>query len=377
MSSAEYGESRLIQCPRCGRPTDRLVSGICLSCFLETASILRVPKMQVAVCPICLRYRDANKWRSGEFDLGSTIATAARDRLIRKLKMTEEALEAGDAGTRPVISDVRIRDVRLSRDRAVVESVAVIDGLAGPGKTMEVAFSVAARLRTSACRACQLRQADYYACILQVRAEGRIPEEAELKLIDQIVDRASAFEQPGRYVSKIVDRKEGRDLYLPSAAFGRDLAKQATSQLGGTLKETRKLVGVDRSSSKKLYRITILLRLPSLRVGDIAELNGKLFAVLRNSNQGTALLDLEGNAFIHERRSGDLKLASRREEVGEALVLEVRPDGIQILDPRSNQAIDIMGQKVDARVGQTVTVIWRDGVAYLAPRVDREVTRGA
>ncbi len=63
-------------------------------------------------------------------------------------------------------------------------------------------------------------------------------------------------------------------------------------QYGGYLKESSKLVGIDRMSSKRIFKSFISLRLPKYRVGDILLAKEDVFKVTSIGGDGISLYDI-------------------------------------------------------------------------------------
>ncbi|MBN2453916.1 hypothetical protein JXB11_00045 [Candidatus Woesearchaeota archaeon] len=93
----------------------------------------------------------------------------------------------------------------------------------------------------------------YYEAILQVRDA---PEEV-YKAVAKAIDAAA---RKGVFVSKVEKSKNGLDYYLSSKRFAVNLGKQLKKRFRGQVKLSRKLYGRDRSTSKTLYRVTVLYR---------------------------------------------------------------------------------------------------------------------
>ncbi|MBU7004717.1 MAG: hypothetical protein HXS50_04065 [Theionarchaea archaeon] len=355
------------QCPRCGRMVSDPISGICRSCFLETREILSLPRLRLKVCGNCLRYRDGTGWSGGGDDMPSILGEAAANLVSRKARFADELAQMGLR-----ISAIDADRVQVTKDAVLLEATAKIEGM---GEPLEVKLAPRISLERITCRICQLRDSEFYACLLQIRASGRIPDPQELNSAEGLVREKAQTSGPNSmdYISRVVDRREGRDIYLGSPGLGRAAAKEIVRQMGGTLGETRKLVGVERGSGKRQFRFTLLIRLPELRVGDITEHRGTYHAVLHQSGSRTTLLDLEGNTLTFEGGRGDeLPVVSRREQLGEALVTEARPDGIQILDPKSNETFDAEKPPWGVGAGDSIRVFWVDGVPRPAPRIEGE-----
>jgi NMD protein affecting ribosome stability and mRNA decay len=342
-----------------------LVSGRCPDCLLETKEVIRVAKMQLNVCPDCLRFKHGTTWKEGGADISQAATQAAREYLPEKIRLVHHEGEAW----KPEIVDLRVSNAVVSKGRATLDVVVTLEGTRPDGKKREVHLSPTAALNQDMCRTCQLRRGGYVACVLQLRAQGRNLEDDELTYVtEQILEMSDLSDSPMAYVADIRDMKEGRDFHLGSTSAGREMAKQIVSQRGGTIRESRKLTGVEKGSGKKLYRFTLLLRLPLLRPGDVTEHMGQLYSVLQTNGFKTTVVGLDGTSLsLKEGRAADLPLVSRRESVGKALVLEVRPDGIQILDPRSNATFDRDEKPEGVRVGGTIGVIWRDDVPEPVP----------
>lgn len=93
---------------------------------------------------------------------------------------------------------------------------------------------------------------DYYEAILQIRP-------AKEEVINYVYE---LLKQNNIRISKIVESKNGIDLYLDNQKFTRGtLAKQLKKRFKGELKITRSLYGVNRNTSRLVYRGTVLFRL--------------------------------------------------------------------------------------------------------------------
>ncbi len=356
--SPPEGRRSEVQCPRCGRPAHRLIRGKCPECLLETEDLLNIKDIEIEICKRCLRYKHRSEWRREGVRLLPVAYAAARELLPPKIKVRRPGN----------LADLRLERPRISGKKLKMDVVAAITGL-DEDEQRTVRDRVSIPLNFSICRVCELKESPFYASIVQLRGESRPLEEDEIEAVSEVVINKSI---PNRfdsldYLSRITDVNEGRNFYFGSLSMGREVAKEIASRWGGRPKETRKLVGVDKGSGKKQYRSTILVRLPKLRAGDIAKHNGRFYRVIGHSGSKTYLSGNEENIVVDRRRHPELELVTTHEEVGQALVLEVRPDGIQILDPRSNRPFDFNSKPPGARVGEKVEVFWIHDTPQLAP----------
>ena len=91
----------------------------------------------------------------------------------------------------------------------------------------------------------------YYEAILQLRPRN-------LALIKLTLD----YIKDGNFlISKEIDKKFGLDLYLNNKKGAVNIARKLKKMFKGEIKLSRKLYSVDRMTSKRLWRVTVLFRL--------------------------------------------------------------------------------------------------------------------
>jgi len=362
--SQENSKTSEVRCPSCGRKVEALIRGRCPTCFLEQEGLVSLPKLHVTLCRDCLSYKSSGSWRPGGGEASETIRMAVEEQLSGRVKVAEPLRLLSLRVGRPVIT----------KNRANAEVYIRIGGLQGSSEEREVALQSKVALEKVLCRVCQLKRSDYFSCIVQLRAEGRPLEAEEVEWATEMVHRRARLASPNSmdYLSRIADRKEGRDFYLGSASLGRFLARQMVSERGGVIRESKRMIGVERGSGRQLYKFTLLVRLPHLRPGDVTLHRDIFYTILHHSGSRATMMDAEGKSVTLEREKADLPLVARREEVEDALVLEVRPDGIQILDPRSNTTFDMSERPPGVRVGGTIRVFWFEGIPRYVPEISDE-----
>jgi len=93
---------------------------------------------------------------------------------------------------------------------------------------------------------------DYYEAIIQIRPYDKKVMDFIKKEID---NRESVF------VSNIVEKKFGIDIYISSQRFAQRIGKKLKEKFNGELKVSRTLHGKDRQKGKLIYRVTVCFRL--------------------------------------------------------------------------------------------------------------------
>mgnify|MGYP001609809081 CR=1 FL=1 len=91
----------------------------------------------------------------------------------------------------------------------------------------------------------------YYEAIFQLR-----PKNLEvLEIVKKYIEQDKAL------ISKEIHKKFGVDLYLNKKKAAVHIARKLKKRYKGETKISKSLYGVDRMTSKRVYRVTVLFRL--------------------------------------------------------------------------------------------------------------------
>jgi len=93
--------------------------------------------------------------------------------------------------------------------------------------------------------------------------------------------------------------KTGIDLYVTSNKFLQIMGKELQQKFGGEVKLSKKLHSVSKNTSKKLYRGTVLFRMPNFKKGDTISYKGQGAVVV--SIEKKILLRLESGKKVSLR----------------------------------------------------------------------------
>ena len=245
-------------CPKCGKQTDEFFDSMCKDCFKRGITLLAPESLElsVSVCPHCGGFFKGKERTSIE----PAVETAVR-KAIRKKYGSEAPVE---------IAGLRVELAENKRGAHVSIAVkAEINGV-----DIEETGEFTAALKRAICDRCSRIAGGYYAAIVQIRAEVRIPTDEELALAENIA-HASLGESD--FVSKEQMLKEGRDIYVSSAEFGRRISRAIVKELGGSFSESKKLYG--RKDGRDIYRVTFLVRLPGFKQGEVVKIGNKKILV--------------------------------------------------------------------------------------------------
>jgi len=245
-------------CPKCGKQTDELFDSLCEDCFREGVRLLESEHLEVSLsmCAHCGGYLKGKE--------RTTIEAVVEDS-VRK-----EVRKKFGFGCAVRITGLRTElDEKERKARVFLTAKAEINGL-----EIEEGAEVAVSLKRETCERCSRIAGGYYAGIVQIRAEGRIPTDDELAMAEEIAYLSLDEED---FVSKVQILKEGLDIYVSSMEYGRRISRGLVKKLGGGFSESRKLYG--RKDGREIYRVSFSVRLPPFKEGEAVALNDKVISV--------------------------------------------------------------------------------------------------
>ncbi len=341
-------------CVACGKAEKELISGLCKQCFSrEKVRVFLGERARGRVCRNCFAIYNKG-WKSFKGSLEEAVAeaalAAAEDNIyVENLEEPEVGLEV-------------LKIIYTSpRDYLVTLNLVAKSEVQGIEKSFEVKVPV----KLSLCPNCQRSVSRYYEAIVQLRGlKEKSPEER--KEVKAALEEAILAQKDSKaFISELKESKEGYDFYIGSAKAARKAVNIVRTKFGGSLKESPKLYGRDKSG-KELYRITYLLRLPGFSVGDIIEDKGKLYQITGLKGNSITLFDLE------QRRSSGTTLAkieksrivAKSDDYIKAIVTEVINQEIQLLDMQEYKTFYLRFD-IPLKVSSEVNVVKLDDIYYL------------
>jgi nonsense-mediated mRNA decay protein 3 len=283
--------SKLV-CPSCGREVGKeaSVAGLCPDCYVERYGVARLPgAVKYVFCVECGSYRYQGGWNEGLGDPEETMKEYLRITLTSKLKPSEGVDEAW------------VEDVELSRPfegPGVYEAYVDVRGLARQGKVeLRDRAVVRVEAQASVCPVCSSRLTGRgYEAEIKVRgARGPLSEEAR-RQVERII-RSVAERGVGRYVVKLEEEDGGINVYLADQQAARMLASKLKAALAGEVIESFKLVG-RKPSGKRKGRLTISVRVPDFKPGDVIMVEGKPHLFLSLTRSGILAVDLRSGREV-------------------------------------------------------------------------------
>ncbi len=331
-------------CVECGAegPT---YGGVCPKCFAKKHPLVEPPAtLDLPRCKTCGRFHFRSGWSETDLDLAIAQVLAEQVKALppfTKVHFTAEPRREDEANYFLTVKATgRYED---------------LEQLQG--------FHSRLRIKPSVCDLCQKRAGRYFEGILQVRGDGRDLTPKEMRAVRTMVlariDRGR--ESGGDFLSKVEEVHGGLDFYVSTNALGLRLAKEIADAMGGVVASSPKLYG--QREGKELYRVTSLVRLPAVRVGDVVRHKGVLAEVLERKGF-VSLRDLTSGE-IRRYKAKDLRGLKRVD--AERLSAEIRVDDAGhavAVHPESGaeRRIDLRGKKVPRRA----EVLWMQDGAYVS-----------
>ncbi len=303
-------------CVKCGAlesESNPIVNGLCLRCLAEERDLARIEgTIHIVVCPICSSYFYANKWNPGLGDPEETIEWLAERLIEQKLKPLEPAEDV-------TLSDIEIRKSKGGKYEAIIKYVAIVRG-----HEVEQSKIVKLRVDKRPCPKCLRKSGKDYDATIQIRSEGKLTSE-DMDAVGEVLMKYDI----GDELVEVIERREGVDLLIDSKEFARRVSKALYHRLGAKIINSQSVVGQTRSG-KLRTRLTISVRLPAIRKGEVFLLDGEPFVfegVIGAKFTSTSLRDgrrlrIPIDAWWNMRKGGRLRYAKEiRGEIAEVVSL--------------------------------------------------------
>ncbi|MEF8779650.1 MAG: 60S ribosomal export protein NMD3 [Haloferacaceae archaeon] len=348
-------------CPRCGgavepreeplpgQPRDRDAK-LCDDCYFEDFDLVDAPdRIELQVCSGCGAVRRGNRW----------VDVGARD-------YTDVAI---DAVTEELGVHVNARDVQWGVEPEQVDETTIrmhcqFSGVVR-GSLREESVTVPVKIGRGTCTRCGRIAGGYYASVVQLRADGRVPSGEETARAVEIAESyVGAREETGSrdaFVTEVAETDDGVDIKLSTNQLGRGVSDRIVEELGGTVEDHATLVTED-GDGNEVYRVTFAVRLPRYRPGEVIDVDGAgpvLVRSVRGNLKGVRLTT--GERYEADHADGDAPDAERlgtREDGQETTVVTVEDEhAVQVLDPETYEAKTVARPDYVPADAETVEVL--------------------
>jgi len=377
-------------CYRCGISESEggpLIDGLCQVCYRKENPVLLInEEINTELCQNCGSYKRRGVWVDPKtYELEELIFEVADNALLEEL----EDSFSDKIGEYEVVSPEELEMIdELPVGRAAVSFEPVDFHVEYFPAIITYEVRVKARIhelqrelhderkhvtvyvRQTVCPRCSKFLGGYFEAILQVRAEDRPLSEEERKaigeLVEEKVDEIMRRDRMG-FIQDTIEKEEGLDFYMGSTSSARKLAQAIKERFGGTISEAYELVGVDRQTSREVYRTSVSIRIPKFRRGDIVtDRRGNVYEVERVDGKGLSLRNL--STWESEHR--DWKTVKREgidtveHEGSEAMVTSLSPEEVQLMDMETYETYELERPPMGLSEGEVYRMVHVRGRKY-------------
>ncbi|WP_252701344.1 60S ribosomal export protein NMD3 [Natronosalvus vescus] len=335
-------------CPRCGDPVpdrreddDAAVDplrpsaevDLCDSCYFDDFEFIDAPdRIDVRVCAQCGAVHRGRRW----------VDVGAQDYTDVAIEEVSEALavhvDVDDVAWQVEPEEVGPNTVRMhSYFTGIVR-----------GTPVEEQVMVPVKIARQTCTRCGRIAGDYYASIVQIRAEDRTPTTEEIErakvIAEDIVADMEATGDRNAFITETTETDDGLNMRVSTNKIGKKIANKMVEEFGGTVNDAETLVTEDEDGNG-VYRVTFAVRLPPYVPGDVIDLayddGGPVLVSSAHGNlKGIRLTTGERyEASYEEGNAPDARKLGEHDDAVETTVVTVEDErSIQVLDPETFQA---------------------------------------
>jgi len=381
-------------CYRCGISEEEggpLIEGLCQVCYRKENPVLLIgDEINTELCQNCGSYKKRGSWVDPRsYELEELIFEVAENALLEALEESfsekiqeyevvspEELEEIGELPVGRALVAFEPIDFHIEHFPAII-----VYEVRVKAKTHELQRelhderkTVTVYVRQTVCPRCQKFLGGYFEAILQVRAEGRPLSEGERraieKLVEEKVDEIMRKDRMG-FIQDTIEKDEGLDFYMGSTSAARKVAQAIRERFGGTISEAYELVGLDRQTSREVYRTSVSVRIPKFRRGDVVvDKKGNVYEVERVDGKGLTLKNLEN----WEGKHFDWKTVKREgieaveHERSKAMVTSLTPSEVQLMDMESYETYELNRPPFKVKEGEVYRMVEVKGRRYFLGR---------
>jgi nonsense-mediated mRNA decay protein 3 len=335
-----------LQCIVCGKD-EVFLKNLCKDCFTLKHKFLKIKdKISLTICFYCSTVRIKKSW----------IEYSSKEEAIKAtvVSFIEADGEATDLETDVALRFLDDHNVHVDINASFNEE----------GERVNETMSTFVNINDGVFDNCSRAVGNYYEAIIQIRASGRpLFEDEKEEVISEVV--STVGEEGGKdssvFITKVEELKKGIDFYLSSTSTSLGLMKKLAKKYGAITKQTSKLVG--RKEGRDVYRTTFLVRLPNWRPGDVVNIGGRYHVVQKMDHSKLNALDLQtrSTATFKSNQLKKVKVYRKEDVTFNAVVVSRFKDEISLLDPvtMETKVVLVPGSYADMDPEATEVTVYR------------------
>jgi len=344
-------------CVECGEEKEIYKNGVCLQCFLKENKFTEGPdEIDLPVCAHCSSYKYKSLWTSDLLD----------DVLRRIIKSTFK-----------ISPELKKIDINTDCDNKEpnMECKVYISGKIGRQEITEE-HDLLIHIKKTVCDVCSKRFGGYHEAILQIRADKRNLSEEEMDNIALIVEtHIQNMHAKGNrtvFVTDLAEEHGGIDFYLSDKTAAQTIIKKIQQDYGGSITQSSKNIGM--KDGKQLYRVTHLLRIPSIKKDDFIKYEEKYYQVKSLQAKTAKLINLSDweETSIDFKNLKNANILGGEELLKEMIVVSQTKKDIQLMDENTYKISVVKKPKEFECSQEKIPVLKKDDFLFIAPKIQKE-----
>ena len=326
-------------CVECGKECE-LIGPLCPDCYSKKNVVAGLPQyIDVTQCSHCSSFLLDGRWTEAE-----SVKEAVESAVERELQV-------------PGGLQVEGTTVQLSQKDERTYEATVTVALTAQGHRFERELAATIRMKQGVCKECSKQKGSYYEAIIQLRGNDRaLPDNVEKDTDRYVRERIEAMRANSRgvFLTKVERVRGGIDFYVSTAQAARIIAREMLDRHSAEFKESSSLWG--RQDGRDVYRVTFLVRLPRFGAGDVISCGSEDYYV-RSVSKGMVRCIALPHGDERGMKMRDMEsciVVCRAGEIRRAVVLIEGEGELQVLDPETMEAIDVVRPKGFERKGDQI-----------------------
>jgi len=340
-------------CVECGSEPDKLYDGLCPDCYIDTKLKVEIDcPIKIDICPVCNSVRKKNSWIERP-DLNAIMLDRIDDALSIPYEVDSYGFNVGFEEKDPYNIDANINLELESNDLSTEQKIST-----------KIVF------KKVQCQICSRVHGNYYEAILQVRPSDKEMTDEQKELVMKKVKRRIEVKEGEKRNIFLTFHEEihgGMDFYLSDTGVTKNLAKDISNAVGGTVKSSAKLAG--REDGQNIYRMTYSVRIPPYNLGDFIEVEEQIYRVKKlKGNTGKVILrDIKSGKKIRmdDKQLEDAEVLGGKELIMSAVIVSKTDEEMKLLDPKSYETVTVLKPKDFSTDKKEVEVIKVKGHLYI------------
>ncbi|MBI5393355.1 hypothetical protein HZA96_05790 [Candidatus Woesearchaeota archaeon] len=347
-----------MKCILCGKTEKQYYDGMCSSCYSENYfSVEGIKKFPFSYCANCGAYRYGVQWQQ-RMELYESIEKSLLynmkfktkpEEVIINIRLPEHKIKIGSKAIGEI--DVIVKTKVFDKNDEKVKSTE-------KDSVKEEEYTIPITVSYTLCDMCNKKKTEYFEGRIQIRHVGNEQFSAAKQLVRELIKpRIDVF------ITKEEELDNGIDFFISSQKYVQNIGAELYKKFGGELTVTSKLFSRDKQTSKDLFRVDVLLRLPEFNIGDIIFINHKLIKVTAMHEKKIVGVTLKENKNISENVDKGFEIKARNKDAQEVIVTKRKP--LEVLHPYDYQSTLVANPEFLATIGSKVKINIVDDRIYL------------